>query len=156
MVAVNDADVYRGMVTIIKNVITPMTCVIKGLENPSISNVQEWIQFEMLATKPNVARRTNFYQHYAFQLICFSLQANLRDDKRADRHYELADIYKPFLHLATHHIKSSCISFQEARISYLDLRTATFTAKNISTGGTPSLDTLCSVIIAEASIDQPR
>jgi hypothetical protein len=151
-----DSEIFLKMASIIKAVIPNMTLVLKGMEQPSIETVEEWLQFEMLASRPHVARRVNFYQHYSFQLIAFSLQSNLRSDKKANRHYELADAYKPHLHLVNYQIKSSCILFEEAKISYLDLRTATFTAKSISTGGTPSLDTLCAVILVDAKIDTPK
>ena len=140
----------------ITSVDSQMLCIIKGLETPTINDAEEWLQFEMLASMPNSSRKENFYEDFSFQLICYTRQANLRQDKKFGRHYELAKIYKPYLHLVNYQIKNACIRFKEAKISYLDLRTATFTAKAISTGGTPPLDTLCAVILSESYIDTPR
>jgi len=151
-----DFDVYRGIGNLIKAVDPTRILIIKGIEQPSVDNAPDWLQFEMLSSAPQPTRRSNFYQQYMFQLICFSSKSNSRSDKSIDFHMQMAELYKPLLHLTTHQIKTSCISFHEAKISYLDLRTATFTAKSISTGGTPPLDTMCAVIISEACIDQPK
>lgn len=126
--------------------------LIKGLELPSLEGMDEWLAFEMLLADPQIARRIQLEEVYSFQLTCFTVDASRRSDGKVGRQYELGSIYRALLHQQDYMLKNTCIRFRECSIAFLDLRTATFTAQAIATGGVPPLQTQSAVLRVEAYI----
>lgn len=155
MAVANEYQVYLYIAKLIQQcgLVTPAPkLLIKGLEAPSLEGVDEWLAYEMLLADPMVARRIQHEETYHFQLTCFTVDSERRSDGKIGRHYELASIYKPLLHQQDYTIENTCIRFKECRMAFLDLRTATFTAQAIATGGVPPLQTQSAVLLIEASI----
>ena len=125
---------------------------VKGIAAPSLEGVDEWLSFQLLLENPHAAQRIQHNETYSFQLTCFTVDAERRADKKVGREFFLSNLYKPMLHQQDYMLENTCIRFKEARIAFLDLRTSTFTARAISTGGTPPLQTQSAVILAEACI----
>ena len=155
MAVANEYQIYLGVGKLIQEcgLVTPAPkLLIKGLETPSLEGVEEWLAYEMLLVDAMEARRVQHEETYYFQLTCFTVDSARRADGKIGRHYELASIYKPLLHQQDYTIENTCIRFKECRISFLDLRTATFTAQAIATGGVPPLQTQSAVLLIEATI----
>jgi len=125
---------------------------IDGARHKNKDKLEEWCQFKLLHDMKLGEERTQQHSRFSFELICFSVTSELRTDKKFNRHYELAEIYRPYLEQIDYPIKNSCLRLNEVKISYLDLRTSTFTAKAIATGGVPPLQTVCAVMQADAHI----
>jgi hypothetical protein len=148
-------DIYLFVAKLIQtaSVVAPAPkLLIKGLELPSLEGMDEWLAYEMLLADPHVARRVQLEETYHFQLTCFTVDATRRSDGKVGRQYELASIYRPLLHQQDYMLKNTCIRFKECKITFLDLRTATFTAQAIATGGVPPLQTQSAVLLIEATI----
>lgn len=155
MVVPNEYEMYMFIGQLIQQsgLVDPVPkMLIKGLELPSLEGVDEWLAYEMLLADPQVARRIQHEETYHFQLTCFTVDSVRRADKKIGRQYELASIYKPLLHQRDYMLKNACIRFKECKMTFLDLRTSTFTAQAIATGGTPPLQTQSGVLLIEASI----
>lgn len=152
-------DIYLFVASLIKNagVRDPVPkMLLKGLELPSIEGLDEWIAFELLLQNPLAARRIQREETIHFQQTCFTVDSDRRKDKKIAVQYELASLYQPILHQRDYMLKNTCIRFKECKMTFLDLRTSTFTAQGIATGGTPSLQTQSAVILSEASIITKR
>ncbi len=152
-------QIYLFVGNLIKNsgLVTPTPkFLMKGLELPKLEGVEEWLSFELLLEDYTAARRVQHEEKIFFQLICFTVDAVKRSDLKLGRQYELAKIYKPLLHQRNYMIENTCIQFKECKITFLDLRTSTFTAQAIATGGTPPLQTQSAVLLIEASIITPK
>ncbi len=134
----------------------PRKLLMKGLEIPTLAGVDEWLSFEMLLSDTHAARRVQHEETLYFQLVCFTVDAVKREDKILGRQYQLANIYKPLLHQRDYMLENTCIRFKECKMTFLDLRTSTFTAQAIATGGTPPLQTQSAVLLIEASIITPK
>ena len=155
MAVPNEFDVYLYVGSVIQNagLIAPAPkMLIKGLEAPSLEGCDEWLAYEMLLADPMAARRIQHEETYYFQLTCFTVDSERRKDSKVGRQYELASIYKPLLHQCDYMLKNTCIRFRECKMAFLDLRTSTFTAQAISTGGVPPLQAQSAVLLIEASI----
>lgn len=151
----NVYEIYLHVAKLIQTsgLVTPVPkMLIKGLEAPSLEGMDEWLAYEMLLADPHVARRIQHEETYHFQLTCFTVDSVRRSDGKIGRQYELASIYRPLLHQQDYMLKNTCIRFKECKISFLDLRTATFTAQAIATGGVPPLQTQSAVLLLEATI----
>lgn len=152
-------EIYLFIANLIKTagVRTPVPkMILKGIEIPSLEGVDEWIAFELLLQNPYAARRIQREESIHFQLTCFTVDSDRRADKKIGVQYDLANLYKPVLHQRDYMLKNTCIRFKECKMTFLDLRTSTFTAKAISTGGTPPLQTQSAVILSEACIITKR
>ncbi len=148
-------EIYMFVASLVKNsgLVDPVPqLILKGLELPSIEKADEWLAFEMLLSDTHAARVIQHEETLYFQLTCFTRDAVLRADKLLGRQYALAKIYKPLLHQRDYMLKNTCIRFKECKMTFLDLRTSTFTAQAIATGGTPPLQTQSAVLLIEACI----
>lgn len=148
-------DIYLGIGKVIQDFDDKIPMIIKGLDMPDLDKIDEWLQFDILgefASPVRIAQRNDIVP---FQLTCFTRPATSRKESGATsfaRHIEMADLYKPLLHQQNFCIKNTCIRLLECRISFLDLRTSTFTAQAISTGTTPTLQTQSAVILFDAKV----
>ncbi len=130
---------------------------IKGMEPIPIDTIDDYLAYELLLQDPRIDRRVTHNEQLSFQLTCFAKDRSQRQDKKKiARIYELAALYAPVLHQRDYVLKSACIRFKECKIAFLDLNTSTFTARSISTGGTPGLHTQSAVILVDASIILPK
>jgi hypothetical protein len=155
----NIAQVYFGIGKIIDEcgVQTPKLLMqVKGARLIPTEGLDEYLAFELLLQDPRVDRRITHNEQLSFQLTCYSKDMDHRSDKKFGRIYELAALYAPILHQRDHMIESACVRFKECKIAYLDLNTSTFTARSISTGGTPGLHTQSAVILVDATIIMPK
>jgi hypothetical protein len=148
-------DIYLGIGKIIQDFDDTIPMVVKGMDTPGLDQVEDWLQFDVLGEFPRASRVAQINEVIPFQLTCFTKAAYSRKESGPTsftRHVELASIYKPLLHQQDFIIKNACIRLEECRISFLDLRTSTFTAKAISTGTTPLLQTQSAVILVDARL----
>lgn len=151
----NEYEIYLYIAKLIQtaSLVAPAPkLLIKGIELPTLEGCDEWLAYEMLLADPHVARRVQHEETYYFQLTCFTVDSSRRADGKVGRQYELASIYKPLLHQQDYTLKNTCIRFKECKMTFLDLRTATFTAQAIATGGVPPLQTQSAVLLIEACI----
>lgn len=158
MVEASLLDIYLAMAANVKAVIPTRKLKLKGLDSPDVAGEEDWLQFQMLYTGNIATQRIQRYQVYTFELICYSLCAAFRKSEKPTftGHIEAADLYVPIFNQRDYVIKNSCLRLQECKISFLDLSTSTFTAKSISTGTTPPLQTQSCVILTDATIIQTR
>lgn len=159
MAVPNIAQVYFGIGKIIDecNVITPKLIMqVKGAPYQTTENVDDYLAFELLLQDARIDRRVTHNEEVSFQLTCYSKDMAHRVDKKYGRQYELAALYAPVLHQMDYQIESACVRFKECKIAFLDLNTSTFTARSISTGGTPGLHTQSAVILVDATIIMPK
>lgn len=148
-------DIYLGIGKVIQDFDDKIPMVIKGLDMPSLGNTEDWLQFDILGEFNRASRIAQVNALYPFQLTCFTKAAYSRKESGPTsftRHVEMADIYKPLLHQQNFCIKNTCIRVEECRISFLDLRSSTFTAQSIATGTTPQLQTQSAVILFDARV----
>ena len=125
------SELYLGLAKIVSKVDTSIPILLKGMPFPNLDEVPDFIAFDLLN---EVERRTQSLDGdriYSVQLSCHSLHAEYRADKKFSAPYDLAYKYKPFLHRATHIIKSSCFRTLDAKITYLDLRSTGDYSKQI-------------------------
>ncbi len=148
-------DVYMGILSIVQAVDPTLPIIIKGVDMPALDKVDEFLQFDYLGDMSLPSRVTQINDFHPFQVTCFSRSAFMKQEGGATKfaaHVEMADRYKNILHQRNYPIKNSCIRLGECRISFLDLRTSTFTAKNISTGTTPLLNCQSAVLLVDGRI----
>lgn len=149
-------DAYVTVGKIIQAVLPDMVMDKDAARHKDKDKIEEWIQFKLLYDAKNPEAITQQYSKFSFELICFSQTSEFRVDKSFIRHMELGNIYRPFLEQRNYMINNACLRLKEVKIAYLDLRTSTFTAKGISTGGVPPLQVVCAVLQVDATLIQNK
>lgn len=147
-------DAYVTVGKIIQAVDPNMLLDLDGVRHKDRDSLEEWLQFNMLFDNKYAESIRQQHSTFSFQLMCFSLASESRTDKSFVRHMELANIYRPYLEQRDYMINNACLRLKEVKIAYLDLRTSTFTAKGISTGGVPPLQVVCAVLQVDATLIQ--
>lgn len=147
-------DAYVTVGKIIQAVDPTMLMDLDATRHKDRDKTEEWIQFKLLFDYKHPESIRQQYSSFSFELVCFSQTSENRNDKSFVRHMELANIYRPFLEQRDYMINNACLRLKEVKIAYLDLRTSTFTAKGISTGGVPPLQVVCAVLQVDATLIQ--
>lgn len=148
----SDLEIYLALGKIVQAVDPLIKMQVPGISMPKLEKEVNWIKFEYLGEFGAPARHTQLDRMMPFCITCYSRASYVNEEPSQDfvGYLRLAQLYKELLDAKDYLIKSSCIQFQESRMSLMDLRTATFTAKSISTGTTPSLATQAAVILSNA------
>lgn len=158
MAVASNLDIYTEMGIIIKAVAPEQKMIIAGVDMPSLEKCKTWVKYDFLGSFPLPSRRFNIVRELMFQITAYSRAAFTDDTPDTDfmDYAKLIELYNDALNQQSFCIKNSCIEFQECKIAYLDLRTSTFTAKSISTGGNPSLATQAAVLLVNAYQITPK
>lgn len=145
-------EAYRGLARIIHELDPMIPLLLKGMSPHSLTKEQEFLTFEVLDEREKPSQTIiNSDKCLSVQLTCYSYHAEFRTDKKIDRPQELAAKYKKLFHRANHIIKSTCVRMHDARIVYLDLRSAGDSV-NIAVQANITQQLHCCVIQSEAYI----
>lgn len=159
MPVASNVDINAFMVDLVKdNLPAGVKLIIAGVDIPNLEKVRTWVKYDFLGSFPVPSRKFNIYREFRFQITAYSRATFTSTDNEAvyDEYIKLIEVYNDLLNQQSFCVNNSCIEFQECMITYLDLRTSTFTAKSISTGGNPSLATQAAVLLVNAYQITPK
>lgn len=153
MPVASNVDINAFMVDLVKdNAPADIKLIIAGVDMPNLEKARTWLKYDFLGSFPLPSRRDAIVRELRFQITAYSRATFTSKDNEAvyDEYMKLIEVYNELLNQRSYCVNNSCIEFQECMITYLDLRTSTFTAKAISTGGNPSLATQAAVLLVNA------
>lgn len=144
-------DLYTGLLQYIQKEAGDTPVFMRGVPNPSVADVDEWLSFDILSIIDGASRRNTIERYIDIQLICYSKYATHRSDNSFIAIYNLADKYGKLFHKKDVLIKNTCIQFKENKIVPLDLRSVGDFAKDILQQ-LPPLHTLSVVLLNQGMI----
>jgi hypothetical protein len=120
------SDVFLEFAKLAQAVDANRVMVLKGVSRPSLADVEDWIQVTLVAKTGLHPRPTR----WLIELICFSLHAELRTDKKIAFPHEMAELYLP-LFQGPIKIIGSCFKCIDPNIVYLDNSTLGDSFQNV-------------------------
>lgn len=145
------SELYLGMAKIIRDVDPNIPLILKGMPHPELADYPDFLAFDLLNETEKPTRNQDGDKMFNIQLACNSAHAEYRADRKITAPYDIATIYKPYIHRANHMIKNTCFRTLDAKITYLDLRSAGDYSKQIYQNS-PSLKIHTCIIHAIALI----
>lgn len=125
---------------------------IKGIPAQSKEGLEEWVSIDLLNSMEQPSQTLEHSnKHLLFQLTCFSMHAEYRQDRDFVAPWKLSNKFKPVIHRARYSIDTSCLKFQDVKIIYLDLRSSGDYAKELYQSS-PILQTHAVLMTAHAII----
>ena len=152
MVQATYTELHLGLLQYVQAIDLAMPMQVRGTPQQFLSDLDEWIVFDILSMIDGPCRRHSIEKYIDIQLICYSKHGVHRKDNKFNAIFEMVDKYAGAFAGKDLMIKSTCISFKENRIVPLDLRSTGDFAKS-QVNALPSLHTMSMVILNQGTIN---